>query len=123
MLIPKLLVAVGVLTLSSACKTQDFDRDSAIEVEGIVEVYPGGNGAGTIRTDAGKCYDLALPKEVLRKSRQWEQKSVAITGYVVVRPRLADAVWFDIKDRRIEAGGCSDEVIYVKSIARIPRKT
>lgn len=90
---------------------------SAIEVKGAVEVFPGGYGAATICTIEGKCYDLALPKDALQKHRRWNKGDVLVSGTLVVRPRLPDAAWFDIRDRRIEAGGCSDYVIYVESIS------
>jgi len=32
---------------------------------------------------------------------------------------MAEMMWFDIKDRKIEGFGCSEDVIYVESIRKI----
>ncbi len=116
----RLLTASVVFASASllSCKAQEpvLPNASAIEVRGAIEIFPGGYGAASIRTMEGECYDLALPKDALQKHRRWNKGDVLVSGTLVVRPRLPDAAWFDIRDRRIEAGGCSDYVIYVESL-------
>lgn len=93
--------------------------DAMIEVTGTLEVYPGGHGLGEIRTDDGSCFDLALPKHVLKHSLRWFGKRVAIAGSVQFRPRMDDVIWWEINDRKIEGFGCSEDVIYVERIERL----
>lgn len=121
MLVARLLIASVVVCLASSCTGKSSVRNGAgtNDVQGIIEIFPGGYGAGSIRTADGECYDLALPSDVLRKHRRWDSTDVVVTGDVIVRPRLPDAAWFDIRDRRIEAGGCSDRVIYVETITKV----
>ncbi|MBX9402507.1 hypothetical protein K4L06_14435 [Lysobacter sp. BMK333-48F3] len=117
----KLLLSFGV-ALSCACLSSCtlqqpvLTNPKAIEVKGILELFPGGYGAASVRVIDGKCYDLALPKSVMREHDRWSERVVILSGTTVLRPRFPDAAWFDIKDRRIEAGGCSDSVIYVDTI-------
>lgn len=89
--------------------------DAQCHLVGKLEVFPGGVGSGTIRTSES-CYDLALPENVLRNPKKWDQKVVAIDGEPVAHPDMPSAMWYDIKDRRVEPGGCSAATIYVKEI-------
>ena len=93
--------------------------DAVIEVTGTLEVYPGGHGLGEIRADDGRCFDLALPKHVLKHSLRWFGKRVAIAGSAQFRPRMDDVIWWEINDRKIEGFGCSEDVIYVERIERL----
>jgi hypothetical protein len=92
---------------------------AAIEVEGVVEVLSGGHGLGWVTLDDGRCYDLALPRSVLKDSLRWYGKRVVIAGSLEFRPRLDDMMWSDIRDRKIEGFGCSEDVIYVESIKKL----
>jgi len=93
--------------------------EALIEVKGVVEILAGGHGLGYVTSDDGRCYDLALPASVLKNSRRWDAKRVVITGSLQFRPRIEEMMWFDIKDRKIEGFGCSDDVIYVESIKKL----
>jgi hypothetical protein len=121
MLIPKLLIATVIASATAGCqgaatKQADSPAETLMEVRGVVEIYSGGHGLGYVTSDDGKCYDLALPANVLKNSRRWDTKRVVITGSLQFRPRIDEMMWFDIKDRKIEGFGCSEEVIYVESI-------
>ncbi|WP_159094521.1 hypothetical protein [Stenotrophomonas sp. YAU14D1_LEIMI4_1] len=93
--------------------------DAMIEVTGTLEVHPGGHGLGEIRVDDGRCFDLALPKHVLKDSLRWLGKRVVIAGSMQFRPRMDEVIWWEIKDRKIEGFGCSEDVIYVERIERL----
>jgi hypothetical protein len=67
-------------------------------------------------TTSTSCHDLALPKEVLLHPEKWNQKMVVIVGESTSRPDFPGLAWYDIKDRRVEAGGCGSSTIYVESI-------
>lgn len=124
MLIQKLLL-VSTLTITtagcqtSAANTAETPAETLMTVEGVIEVLSGGHGLGYITLDDGKCYDLALPAKVLKRGKRWDAKRVQIIGSLQFRPRMDEVMWFDIKDRKIEGFGCSEEVIYVKSIKKL----
>lgn len=126
MLFRRLLTASVVFVFASllSCKAQEPVRPNAgaIEVKGVIEIFPGGYGAASIRTLEGGCYDLALPKDALKKHRRWNKRDVVVSGPLIAHPRSPDVAWLDIRDRRIEAGGCSDYVIYVESLTEQPIK-
>lgn len=42
-----------------------------------------------------------------------------IAGSMQFRPRMDDVIWWEIKDRKIEGFGCSEDVIYVERIERL----
>jgi len=124
MVVQKLLIVAVIAgaTLSgqdAAAAPAGDGRETLMEVTGVVEIFPGGHGLGYVTLDDGRCYDLALPASVLKNSRRWDTKRVVITGSLQFRPRMAEMMWFDIKDRKIEGFGCSEDVIYVGSIRKI----
>ena len=124
MFVPKLLLAVAVAGIAAGCqsssaKAVDAPGGAPIEVSGVLEILSGGHGLGWVTLDDGKCYDLALPKNVLKDSLRWDTKRVAVAGSLEFRPRLDEMVWFDIRDRKIEGFGCSENVIYVESIKKL----
>ncbi|WP_312327130.1 hypothetical protein [Stenotrophomonas sp.] len=124
MTVQKLLIAAVLGGAAAGCQsaaTKPIDDvgEAQMEVEGVVEIYPGGHGLGYITLDDGKCYDLALPANVLKNSRRWDTKRVVIKGSLQFRPRIDEMMWFDIKDRKIEGFGCSEDVIYVDSIRKL----
>lgn len=49
---------------------------------------------------------------------RWNTERVAISGSLEFRPRIDEMMWFDIRDRKIEGFGCSEDVIYVESIKK-----
>lgn len=123
MFVYKRLIAAMLAGTCAACQglsvTPDLGAGStAIEVSGVVEIFPGGHGLGHVTLDDGRCYDLALPASVLKNSNRWDTKQVVIAGPVLYRPRLDAMMWVDIQDRRIEGFGCSEDVIYVESIRK-----
>lgn len=119
--VPRLLIISAVLCLACGCSSPRSLRANAAHdgVRGIIQIFPGGHGSGSLRTAEGECYDLALPPKVLEAHRKWNAHQVEVTGKVIVRPHLPDASWYDIRDRRIEAGGCSNRVIYVMTIFKV----
>ena len=124
MVVQTLLIAAMIAgtTLSgqgAAAEPAGDGRETLMEVTGVVEIFSGGHGLGYVTLDDGRCYDLALPASVLKNSRRWDTKRVVITGSLQFRPRMAEMMWFDIKDRKIEGFGCSEDVIYVESIRKI----
>ncbi len=124
MTVQKLLIAAVLGGAAAGCQsaaTKPIDDvgEAQVEVEGVVEIYSGGHGLGYITLDDGKCYDLALPANVLKNSQCWDTKRVLIKGSLQFRPRLDEMMWFDIKDRKIEGFGCSEDVIYVESIKKL----
>lgn len=124
MFVPKLLIAVAVAGIAAGCQSSsanpvDAPGGASIEVSGVVEILSGGHGLGWVTLDDGKCYDLALPKNVLKDSLRWDTKRVAIAGSLEFRPRLDEMMWFEIRDRKIEGFGCSENVIYVESIKKL----
>ncbi len=124
MTVQKLLIAAVLGGAAAGCQsaaTKPIDDvgEAQMEVEGVVEIYPGGHGLGYITLDDGKCYDLALPANGLKNSRRWDTKRVVIKGSLQFRPRIDEMMWFDIKDRKIEGFGCSEDVIYVDSIRKL----
>ncbi|WP_421567049.1 hypothetical protein [Stenotrophomonas sp. PD6] len=121
MLFRKLLMATLMASAAAGCqsaavKQADAPTEALMEVKGVIEIHSGGHGLGYVTSDDGKCYDLALPASVLKNSRRWDTKRVVITGSLQFRPRIDEMMWFDIKDRKIEGFGCSEDVIYVESI-------
>lgn len=122
-LVHLLLLAAVLASSAAGCQTQRAKPagnagEQVVQVEGVVEIFAGGHGLGFVTLEDGKCYDLALPRSVLKHSRRWDTKRVTITGSVHFRPRLDEMMWFDIKDRKIEGFGCSEDVIYVESIEK-----
>ena len=112
------LTVLGILSCSSAT---GFRVESAgcdgkkCQLIGLLEVLPGGYGAGSIETSTG-CYDLALPKSVLDAPGHWNRKPVRLTGALISRPAGDGIAWYQIRDRRVESGGCGASIIYVESI-------
>ena len=82
---------------------------------GHLEVAPGGYGGGAIKTSS-TCHDLALPQEIIKNYKKWNGRRVVVTGESFSRPSSPDFSWYDIKDRRIESGGCGKITVYVQSI-------
>jgi len=124
MTVQKLLIAAVLGGAAAGCQsaaTKPIDDvgEAQVEVEGVVEIYSGGHGLGYITLDDGKCYDLALPANVLKNSKSWDTKRLLIKGSLQFRPRLDEMMWFDSKDRKIEGFGCSEDVIYVESIKKL----
>jgi len=124
MSVQKLLIAAALGGAAAGCQsaaTKPIDDvgEAQVEVEGVVEIFSGGHGLGYVTLDDGKCYDLALPANVLKNSRRWDTKRVVIKGSLQFRPRIDEMMWFDIKDRKIEGFGCSEDVIYVDSIRKL----
>ncbi len=124
--IRKLLVIAAICGIASGCQTAPETRapaggEEAIAVRGFVEIYPGGHGLGLIRAEDGRCYDLALPREVLRNSERWNRKIVDVSGGLEFRPdlKMPEIMWFDIRDRKVEGFGCSEDIIYVHTIRRV----
>ena len=121
-----LLVIAAICGFASGCQTAPetrvpADGEETIAVRGFVEIYPGGHGLGLIKAENGRCYDLALPREVLRNSARWDRKTVDISGELEFRPdlKMPEIMWFDIRDRKVEGFGCSEGVIYVRTIKRV----
>lgn len=108
--------AAGIVV---AAEPDAATADVMVQVAGELEVYAGGQGLGLVRLDDGRCFDLALPSVVLKNSPRWSGKRVSIRGSLQFRPRLDEFMWFDIKDRKIEGFGCSEDVIYVERIERL----
>lgn len=124
MSVQKLLIAAvlagGAAGCQSAAAEPTVDAgETRMQIEGVVEIFSGGYGLGYVTLDDGKCYDLALPANVLKNSRRWDTKRVVIKGSLQFRPRIDEMMWFDIKDRKIEGFGCSEDVIYVESIKKL----
>ncbi len=124
MFVPKLLITLVVGGAVAGCQSTSAKPAVAAgggggEVAGVVEILSGGHGLGWVTLDDGRCYDLALPRNVLKDSLHWDEKRVAITGSLEFRPRLEEMMWFDIRDRKIEGFGCSEDVIYVESIRKL----
>lgn len=123
MQLARVLIQFSVLLVASCSnafeiKAEDVGCDGKIcSLSGRLEVLPGGFGAGSIKTANG-CYDLALPKEVLDAAEAWDGRMVKIVGEPVSRPNTPGIAWYDIKDRRVEAGGCGTNTIYVNAITR-----
>lgn len=111
------LVCIGL----NACATlpgEDHlscDDQRYCSAHGRLEIFPGGYGGGTITVN-GECIDLALPKYVLDEYATWSGKTVSLAGRSFANPRNAGMSWYDIQDRRVEGGGCSDRIIYVDTI-------
>lgn len=121
MLIQKLLIVTALTIAATGCqisaaKPAETPAETLMEVEGVVEVLSGGHGLGYVTLDNGKCYDLALPAKVFKRSKHWDARRVQIIGSLQFRPRIEEMMWFDVKDRKIEGLGCSEDVIYVESI-------
>ncbi|WP_313455678.1 hypothetical protein [Stenotrophomonas sp.] len=129
MRVRKLLVIAAICGSASGCQTfletsSPFDGEEVMEVRGVVKVFTGGHGGGglgLIKADDGRCYDLALPKEVVRNRRRWNQRAVVLSGELQFRPVLSmpEMMWFEIGDRRVDGFGCSEDIIYVRSIRRV----
>lgn len=124
MFVQKLLTAAVIAGVAAGCqstiaKPAGDAGETRVEVKGVVEVFSGGHGLGYVTLDDGRCYDLALPRSVLKNSGRWDMKRVAITGSLQFRPRIDEMIWFEIKDRKIEGFGCSEDVIYVDSIKKL----
>lgn len=120
----KTLLTVAVIVAVAGCQSTATKPvanagETPIEVEGVVEIYSGGHGLGFVKLDNGKCYDLALPRDTLKNSLRWYKKRARISGSLQFRPRMDDMMWFDIKDRKIEGFGCSEDVIYVETIKKL----
>lgn len=127
MFVHKLLItlaaAVALAGAVAGCQSTSAKPAAAavgvpIEVSAVVEILSGGHGLGWVTLDDGKCYDLALPRNVLKDNMRWNTKRVAISGSLEFRPRIDEMMWFDIRDRKIEGFGCSEDVIYVESIKK-----
>lgn len=112
----KLLAATVLMMLASSCRTHVALVQGETTLRGVMTVYVGGHGLGSLQTWSGECVDLALPKNVLRRPGAWDGKAVVLTGTMDSRPRSLNFLWYDIRDRRIEGGGCSDDVLYVQTI-------
>lgn len=124
MFVQKLLISAVLAGAAAGCQSAAAEPagdagETHMEVEGVVEIYSGGHGLGYVTLDDGKCYDLALPRNVLKNTRRWDKKRVVITGSLQFRPRIDEMMWFEIKDRKIEGFGCSEDVIYVESIKKL----
>jgi hypothetical protein len=118
-------VLIGCLILLMACysnavevKTEDENcSGKTCRLSGQLDILPGGLGAASIKTVNG-CFDLALPKNILDAAESWNGRMVKIIGEPVSRPNTPSAAWYDIKDRRVEPGGCGSSTVYVNSITR-----
>lgn len=100
----------------AVCRTHVPSVQGETTLRGVMTVYVGGHGLGSVQALSGECVDLALPKNVLRRSGAWDGKAVVLTGTMDSRPRSLNLLWYDIRDRRIEGGGCSDDVLYFQTI-------
>jgi len=116
MFLRRLLVVAVVVILATSCRIHVPVVQGETTLPGVMAVYVGGHGLGSLQTPSGECVDLALPKDVLRRSGAWDGKAVILTGTMDFRPRSLNLLWYDIRDRRIEGGGCSDDVLYVQTI-------
>jgi|EndMetStandDraft_3_1072993.scaffolds.fasta_scaffold419687_1 hypothetical protein len=116
MFLRRLLVVAEVVMLTTSCRTHVPAAQGETALRGVMTLYVGGHGLGSLQTPSGECVDLALPKDVLRRSGAWDGKVVILTGSMDSRPRSLNLLWYDIRDRRIEGGGCSDDVLYVQTI-------
>ncbi|WP_313140345.1 hypothetical protein [Stenotrophomonas sp.] len=118
-------VAACVLVLANGWgvpgRAQEASAEDQIEVAGVMEIIPGGRTLGSIRLDDGRCFDLALPRDVLTQRRRWDGKRVVASGPLMYRPQgvIEGMMWFDIKDRKVEGFGCSENIIYVEGIRRL----
>lgn len=124
MFVQKLLIAAMLAGATAGCqstaaKSVGDAGQTLVEVKGVMEIFSGGHGLGYVTLDDGKRYDLALPASVLKNSRRWDTKRVVIIGSLQFRPRIDEMMWFDVKDRKIEGFGCSEQVIYVESIKKL----
>ncbi len=108
----KLLAVTFLMMLASSCRTHVASVQGETTLCGVMTVYVGGHGLGSLQTRSGEC----VPKNVLRRSGAWDGKAVVLTGTMDSRPRSLNFLWYDIRDRRIEGGGCSDDVLYVQTI-------
>ena len=117
------LLPVVVSLLDAGCSAnvrQDVDAlnacaNNGCRLSGVLRVFAGGYGGGEI-TASGKCFDLALPKTVLDAQEAWDGRTVSLEGEAFARPLGPSTMWVEIKDRRVEAGGCGSSVIYVEKI-------
>jgi hypothetical protein len=112
----KLLAATVLMMVATSCRTHVPAVQGETTLHGVMTVYVGGHGLGSLQTQSGECVDLALPKNVLHRSDTWDGKAVVLNGTMDSRPRSLNLLWYDIRDRRIEGGGCSDDVLYVQTI-------
>jgi hypothetical protein len=118
----KWLLTVGVLLVASCSRTPTVaetgcDPNGRCHLVGRLNVSEGGYGAGSISTER-ECYDLALPGRIFREWEKWDGKTVSLRGKAHARPGTANLLWYEIEDRRVEAGGCSARVIYVEEIEK-----
>lgn len=116
MFVKQLLTVAVLVMLATSCRSHVAANQGETTLRGVMTVYVGGHGLGSVQTLSGACVDLALPKNVLRRSGAWDGKAVVLTGTMDSRPRSLNFLWYDIRDRRIEGGGCSDDVLYVQTI-------
>jgi hypothetical protein len=110
-------VSCVILQTHPLFAAEDACTGKSCRLVGVLDVYAGGYGAARI-TSGGNCYDLALPSEIFRESDKWDRKTVELSGYATVRPNVSNLEWYQIKDRRMEATGCSNTVVYVRTIRR-----
>jgi len=116
MFVKQLLTVAVLVMLATSCRSNAAADHGETALRGVMTVYVGGHGLGSLRTLSGECVDLALPKNVLRRPGAWDGKAVVLTGSMDYRPRSQNFLLYDIRDRRIEGGGCSDDVLYVQTI-------
>ena len=117
------LWGIGHVSLSLGATSGDAcAAGQTCRIEGRLKVFPGGFGAGSIETPHS-CYDLALPREILRESEKWYGKTVLLSGRAFARPEIEGLAWYDVKDRRVDSGGCSAIIIYVDTIDEVKHLT
>lgn len=117
------LLAIVAMLLSASCSSgptyqagaAECDSNSRCHLTGRLEVFTGSYGSGAITTSKS-CYDVALPKAILQDSGKWDGKSVTIVGEAISRPEMRNLMWYAVKDRRVDAGGCGTKAIYVEQI-------
>jgi hypothetical protein len=74
-------------------------------------------GGAQLFTDEG-CYDLAVPEVIHREGDAWNGKRVVVVGDPVARPTDPAMMWFEVRGRRVEGGGCGSRTIFVTSLER-----
>ena len=110
------------LFLCSSCSTNKAHDSSYLKCEGKMchgsgrlTVAIGGHGGASLETSDG-CYDLALPSYIFIDHEKWNGRKVELSGEIFSRPSAPEDAWYDIKDRRIESGGCGNRTLYVEEI-------
>ncbi|MCQ4163109.1 hypothetical protein [Tahibacter harae] len=118
----KEVLASLVLVSCCSCSTNKAHDSNYIKCEGKIchgsgrlIVAIGGYGGASLETPGG-CLDLALPNHIFNERKKWNGRKIGVSGEIFSRPSAPEDAWYDIKDRRIESGGCGSRTLYVEEI-------